>query len=185
MNQIYNKSVYGLINILKNKKTFNIINKITNTKDYDLITKNLYLGNINSANNLDFLQKENIYSIVNCTENEPFHNYFSNKPRIRINIKDNKDNDNIIKFTQDIHLAVLFIDEQIDLNHPTLVHCHWGLMRSATVVCGYLMYKYGLSVDESINYIKELRPMAMNRLYSFSNVLNTYEQNTLKKINNK
>ena len=40
---------------------------------------NLYLGNINAANNIDFLQKKNNSSIVNCSNEIEFHEYFMDK----------------------------------------------------------------------------------------------------------
>jgi predicted protein tyrosine phosphatase len=41
-----------------------------------------------------------------------------------------------------------------------LVHCVQGISRSASVVCGYLMWRYGWSVKESVGFVKRKRPIA-------------------------
>ena len=51
---------------------------------------NLYLGNINAANNIDFLQKNNISSIINYSNKIEFHEYFNDKYKFRLSIDDNK-----------------------------------------------------------------------------------------------
>ena len=60
----FEKSFYKLISFSRNKISLNIFNFITNNEDSILIMPNLYLGNINASNNIDFLKKNNIYYII-------------------------------------------------------------------------------------------------------------------------
>ena len=55
-----------------------MINKIANIDDYNMIIPNLYLGNIKAAHDIDFLKKCDIKAIINCTDKEPFNDYFNN-----------------------------------------------------------------------------------------------------------
>ena len=58
-------------------------------------------------------------------------------------------------------------------------------MRSATVVAGYLIYKYSLSVNDAINIIKEQRPSALSSLYNFNEILYYLENKYVKVLSNK
>ena len=174
--RLFNKIIYSTLNATRNNTSLNIINKIANIDDYNLIIPNLYLGNIKNANNIDFLKENDIHAIVNCTENEEFNEYFIDKPKYRLSINDSKDENNINKFKNDIFNVIYFIEENLNNNKKVYVHCYWGLMRSATVVSGYLIYKYKLSIKDSINIIQEQRPKALVSFYNFNEVLE-YVQN--------
>lgn len=172
---IFNKIVYGALCITRNKKSLAIINKVANIDDYNMIIPNLYLGNIKAANNIEFLKKNNICAIINCTENDNFSDYFKDKSKFRLSIKDSKDNDNMNKFKNDIIDSIDFIEESLNNNKPVFVHCYWGLMRSATVIAAYLIKKYNISKLDAINIVKEQRPMALSSIYNFNEILDFIE----------
>lgn len=182
--KLFNKSIYNILCLTRNKNALNIVNSIANIDDYNLIIPNLYLGNIIYADKVDFLTQNNIGAIINCTEKEPFNDYFENKLKLRVSINDNKDEDNIEKFKCEIINSINFIDDCINNNISVYVHCYWGLMRSATVVAGYLIKRYGISHDDAIKIVKEQRPSALSSIYNFNEVLlfveNTYNT-SLKK----
>jgi protein-tyrosine phosphatase len=123
------------------------------------------------------LKNNNIQAIINCTEKEPFHEFFKKEQCLRIEINDSKDEMNLINFQSKIFDAIRFIDYNIKNNKSVFVHCYWGLMRSATIVCAYIMIKYNLSKEEAINLVKEQRPYAMNSLYNFNEILDFVDQN--------
>lgn len=174
---MFNRIVYSILNITKNTKTLNAVNKVASIDDYNMIIPNLYLGNIKSAHDIDFLTKHNIKAIINCTENEAFSDYFDDSQKIRLAINDGRDVDNINKFKKEIINCIDFIDENLSENRAVYVHCYWGLMRSATVVAGYLIRKYNISSEDAINIIKEQRPMAILPIYNFNEVLHYIEKN--------
>jgi len=183
MNNIFNKILYNALCITRNEKSLSIINKVANINDYNMIIPNLYLGNIKAANNIDFLEKNNILAIVNCKENNDFSDYFKDKTKFRLCIKDSKDIHNINKFKNDIIDSINFIDESLCNNKPVFVHCYWGLMRSATVVAAYLIKKYNISKIDAINIIKEQRPMALSSIYNFNEILDFIENTYVNKNN--
>ena len=51
-----------------------------------------------------------------------------------------------------------FIEEQIKLGKSTLVHCHMGISRSATLLCSYFIAKKNMTARESINFLRNKRP---------------------------
>ena len=167
----FEKSFYKLISFSRNKVSLNIFNFITNNDDYTLIMPNLYLGNINSANNIDFLQKNNISSIVNCSNEIEFHEYFKHKNTFRLSIDDNKEPENIMKFQDNIFNAIKFIDNEINKNRVVLIHCYYGLMRSATVIASYLIVKYKMSVIDAVEFLKKKNKMIFSRSYNFIEIL--------------
>lgn len=174
-----NKTIYNILCNFRNKKSLNIVNKIAKIDDYNLIVPNLYLGNINCASNTDFLIKHNIQAIVNCTENEPFHEYFDSKEKFRISVNDSKNDENIASFKKQIIDGIIFIDKNIEGGNAIFVHCYWGLMRSATVVASYLIKKYGLTANEAIHLIKTQRPYALLSFYNFDEILKFVEETNL------
>ena len=168
---IFNKTIYNILCLSRNKTILNLVNTIGNIDDYNIIVPNLYLGNINYANNIEFLNKHNIGAILNCTENEPFNEYFEDKYKHRLSVNDSKNNENINKFKLEIINCINFIEYCLDRNIPIYIHCYWGLMRSATVVTCYLIKKYNIPYEDAINIIKEQRPYALSSLYNFNEII--------------
>jgi protein-tyrosine phosphatase len=173
--KIINKSIYNILSTLRNIKSLNIINRVANIDDYNLIIPNLYLGNIKNSSNVNFLIEKNIQAIINCTEDEPFDEYFDDKLKLRVKVNDSKEPENILEFKSQIVNAINFIDECIDNNKAVYVHCYWGLMRSATVIACYLIKKYNISSKDAINIVKEQRNFALMSIYNFNEVLEFVE----------
>jgi protein-tyrosine phosphatase len=182
--EFVNKAIYNILCLTRNRRFLNIANKISNIDDYNIIVPYVYLGNINNANNIEFLKKNNITAIINCTENEEFNEYFSDKPKFRLKVNDSKEFDNINNFKNQIINAIIFIDKHREEKKNIYIHCYWGLMRSATVVAGYLIYKYGLSVNDAINIVKEKRPSSLSSIYNFNEVLYYLESKYIKVLPN-
>ena len=176
------KVIYETIKFFRNKETVKFVNEIMEIDNSNLVMENVYLGNIIDSQNLTFLTNNNIGAIVNCTENEPFHPYFddlnstNNKYKIRLEINDSKDAENLDKFLNIIDTGVEFINTQKNVNKQNIfVHCYWGLMRSATVVAGYLMKYEKYSIDAAIELIKNKRPYTFSNLYNFRDILVRYQ----------
>ena len=187
---MFNKAIYNTIGFFRHKKSVKIFNAIMNAENSNIIIENLYLGNIIDAHNLSFLIDNNIGAIINCTEDEPFHQYFimndddniqNEKYILRLDIKDSKDEENVEKFMDIIDNGVEFINTHKNLNNKTVfVHCYWGLMRSATVIAGYLIKYENYSVDNAIELIKNKRSYTFSNLYNFKDILESYQEKISK-----
>jgi protein-tyrosine phosphatase len=197
---MFNKAIYNTIGFFRHKKSVQIFNTIMNVENSNIIVEKLYLGNIIDAHNLSFLVNNNICAIINCTEDEPFHQYFSmnnsinnddnelntnntqnEKYILRLDIKDSKDEENVEKFMNIIDNGVEFINTHKNINKQNVfVHCYWGLMRSATVIAGYLIKYENYSVDYAIELIKNKRSYTFSNLYNFKDILESYQEKISK-----
>ena len=188
---MFNKAIYNTIGFFRHKKSVQIFNAIMKAENSNIIVENLYLGNIIDAHNLSFLIDNNIGAIINCTKDEPFHQYFimndnntqNEKYILRLDIKDSKDEENVEKFMDIIDNGVEFINTHKNLNNKTVfVHCYWGLMRSATVIAGYLIKYENYSVDNAIELIKNKRSYTFSNLYNFKDILESYQEKISKDV---
>ena len=143
------------------------------------ILPNLYLGSIESSENFDFLQKNNISVIVNCSkdiinkfslnllkniEDAPLevqkwlydNSYYIKYYRIPVNDSGKEcDIEDFYKYTND--LLYIIIDEYNKGKH-ILVHCLAGNQRSAAFICAFIMFYKKISLDDSIKYVLEKKP---------------------------
>ena len=173
----FNKAVYNILCLTRNKRSLNFVNRIANIDDYNIIVPNVFLGNMKMASDLDFLQKNNIQAILNCTPDLEYHQYFEDKSKFRLNINDSRDIENINKFKSEVIDGINFIEECVEENKPVYVHCYWGLMRSATLVAGYIIKKYNISSEDAVSIVKSQRPRALSSLYNFNEILVHIEEN--------
>ena len=123
---------------------------------YTQILPGLWLGNEAASQNEDFIRKNRITLIVNCSKKIPntFENRMFGQPTIpgiryiRLPVNDpgplvspsrNQDNlDMIILIPQ----AARAIHHALQRGEHVLVHCHAGAQRSASVVIYYLLFNY-------------------------------------------
>ncbi len=72
-----------------------------------------------------------------------------------------------------LHRIVEWIIGKTKLGERVLVHCYGGLGRSGVVVAAYLVSKYGYGWRESIDYVRSIRPGAIESIEQVS-VLRVY-----------
>jgi dual specificity phosphatase 12 len=144
----------------------------------DQIIPNLWVGNIYSAHNNDFLKNNNIKLIINCTPNKEFTDLKLHK--IRIPVEDDLKIESNKKLLAYGIQAIPLIKQVLDDNMGVLVHCMAGIQRSASIVSLYLMKYYGFNLEESINYIKSRRPITFYNNINFLTALKVYEKNKEK-----
>jgi protein-tyrosine phosphatase len=116
----------------------------------------IYLGALEHSYDKKFLLDKNIQTIVCVTMEEPFFKNDEDMSYITflhiplIDSCSETIHDHFVSFSD-------FIEEQIKLGKSTLVHCHMGISRSATLLCSYLIAKKNMTARDSIKFLKDKR----------------------------
>lgn len=123
------------------------------------IKDGLFLGDIDAAQDADFLQLNGIVHIINCAPRQ-VPNLFQQSldlsyvtcdldDMLRLPFFDLKNRE----FMGIVHL----IDRSLDRTESVLVHSVHGLNRSPSVIIGYLMVKYCWGVDKAFEFLMTKR----------------------------
>jgi len=145
------------------------------------IVPRLYLGNKMDATMLIRLRAANISHILNVTHDLPnvfeADGYFT---YMQLPVQDNWDGNLIDLFPN----AFSFIDNALGKGGVVLVHCLVGISRSSTIIIGYLMLRYGYSLNTAYDHVKGKKSnIAPN--FNFMGQLQDFErtkcQNTQRK----
>lgn len=141
------------------------------------VTPHLYLGGQGDASSASLLRKLKIRRILNVAGECMPHSHPSDSENqaemsqietMHIELKDHSD-ENISTHFSD---ALKFIHEAISQKEAVLVHCRFGVSRSATIVIAYLM-QYGtkespkpspMSYETSFDFVKARRPQVSPNL---------------------
>lgn len=120
-----------------------------------LSDQNVWLGSLASACDRSALKARNITRIISAVYD--INPIFPDDPELiylKIPVLDKPSEQIATHFEK----AIDFIDESIQHGHGVLVHCVYGISRSSTLMCAYLMRKHNMSVKIAIEYIKASRP---------------------------
>lgn len=117
------------------------------------IVPNLFIGNIDDANDIEKIKKNDIKGILNCAI-ECQNRIYGNVEIYKLGLKDDLDEN----LNNHLDAALDYINKFVRNEKNILVHCHKGRSRSVAVVIAYIM-KYGndrsyLSIKQAINIIK-------------------------------
>lgn len=138
------------------------------------IIDRLWIGDVRASEDREFLEKENIEVIVNCTKDLP-HRYepLFTKPLpddvidshfikyFRVPCDDNGKEIEVDNFLRETYKIIDKITELYHSKKKIFVHCVAGQQRSCSfVLC--LMYRLGYSKDEAFAIIMKNRPNAFN-----------------------
>ena len=139
------------------------------------IIDNIYLGDIDAAQNITYLKEYNITAVVNCADE--FFSEYEDIKFIELRLYDDSDPKSENLFPR-IEVAYKFI--KLHSKNNVLVHCAMGVSRSATMVIFYLMKEKGWDYDTCYQYIIERRPtIAPNEGYIYQ--LKQYYDKYIKK----
>jgi protein-tyrosine phosphatase len=138
------------------------------------IIPNLWLANIKTSQDTDFLKEKRIKVIINCTKNIPFANYDCEK--FRIPVDDNLELSEIVNLYKSLWNATDLIASRIIRGESVLVHCHAGAQRSAAVICAFVMRFSKMKLNDCIVFIKTKRPVAFTFSVNFQKALEQYSR---------
>lgn len=116
----------------------------------DEIEPRLFLGNATAARNMQFLKSKQISHILTI-DSFPIPSYVCSGASVQnkyVHLSD-MSRENILEHFTD---CISFIEEALKEKNATngvLVHCFYGVSRSATIVIAYLMKKYCISYQRA------------------------------------
>jgi len=114
-----------------------------------LIVEGLYLSNIKTARNQEFLKSQNITEVLIAAKKLKM--LFSEVNYKRLNLGDGV-KQNIAKYFVE---SIKFIQDSISQKRNVLVHCQAGRSRSATIVVAYVMLKQNLTFEKALEFVKK------------------------------
>lgn len=121
----------------------------------DEIEPGLFLGNLTAATNLAVLKQKDIKFILTL-DTVPLPEHIIQKPSLTtkfIKISDMSKEDMLHRFGE----CIEFIVEALENSKNILVHCYFGVSRSAAIVIAYIMQKYKIGYDLAFERVKSKR----------------------------
>ena len=124
----------------------------------DEIVHNLFLGNLTAATDLEWLKKTKITHIltVDCI---PLPRNIQDSLNVKLKFMQMADmprEDLLTSFND----SNQFIEEALESGGKILVHCYFGVSRSATLVIAFMMKKYNLAFNKAYEAVKNKRRFA-------------------------
>jgi hypothetical protein len=138
-----------------------------------LIVPRLWLGDKDASMDAEFLKREGITSVFNCTKDLPFSPTI--KRQFRVPVDDNlaaEELANMRRWAPEIVAKVL---NEHNHGHTVLVHCFAGKQRSAAVVAMTLVAKTRQTADAAMAYIRQRRPVAFFPEANFDKSIRGFE----------
>ena len=162
-------------------KLISVINDlIVNYSDYkgseadaNLIMNQIWLGNLNTAQDFNFVTSKQIKAIINATTDVP--NKFDFIDYTNYYIKDEDACKENLMYVMECGANI--INSSVIDQKPILVHCKRGHHRSASIIAFYLMKYHNMSLIYAIYLIKTARPTTFRRITCMLQELILYEIN--------
>ncbi len=148
------------------------------------ILPGLWLGNRNAALNSQWLQKNNIEAVFNCTKDIPFSPVISRQYRLPVD--DNLKADEIRNMTLWSHEAVYKVLAEYNKGNHILIHCAAGMQRSAALMAMTLIALKGMVWHQAVTFIQGIRSIAFQPGTNFKDSIlefdKSYHQDILPRL---
>jgi atypical dual specificity phosphatase len=142
--------------------------------DGSRVTDNIYISDLATAFNKDRLKEEGITHVVNLVLGMDSI-YPEDFKYLNIPLRDIANQD-ILKY---LDTCVDFMHEAISLGGKVLVHCSYGVSRSASVIIAYLIKYKKLTYNEAYDFLKNQRGV-IEPNPGFKKQLQIYSENILE-----
>jgi len=124
------------------------------------IKDRIWLGAAVNMENLEFLKAEGITHILNCTQEvelpKKVESYVKGFQRVAIQDRTTED------LLSVIYKGILWIDEVLsNEKNIILIHCREGKSRSASFLCGFLIWKENVAFESALSTVRSRRTVAM------------------------
>lgn len=159
---------YYFNKVYSSLKYYNIINS---TFDADQIIDNLYIGSISSCYDINMLKQIGITHIISVIAGfePPFPSDFE---YLVINALD--DENTLLK--DKFKICNEFIENGLENNGKVLIHCVFGKSRSATILCAYLIDKFGMSYNNTLSVLQKKREIIEPNKFFETQLIEYYNQ---------
>ena len=140
------------------------------------IIPGLYLGNRNSAFDVNFLKSRNINIIFNITPDVHFIKGFDEIKKIRININNKFQNDEIqkkenLEFSYQIDKILCFIKSNLEKGKTILVHDKRGHFRASTIILCFIMKYMNVNLKNAMKLLRIKYPVKKLEIHLFKDCL--------------
>ena len=143
-----------------------------------LIFRWLYLGTFSNACDINELRRIGIRYILNCAAECQNCHLPGDIKELHLNIRDEKNFNLFSYFEQaNIFLNKIRLQEEI-----VLVHCKFGISRSASFIIAYLIKYFGFNVESALRYLKSKRTQInpnegfLKQLYNYEKLFKTKDK---------
>lgn len=138
------------------------------------IIPNLWLGNVKASMDEDFIKKNRIEVVFNCTKNLPFSPIIPIKYRIPVD--DNLEEDEIRNMELWSNEIAFRIIAEYKQGRPILVHCMAGMQRSAAAVAMMLIAFLQIHSFDAMKLIKDRRQIAFHPRANFGRSIDCFDR---------
>jgi protein-tyrosine phosphatase len=143
-------------------------------EDATEILPKLWLGNAKASMNEEFIQRNHIEVVFNCTKNLPFSRMIP--IQYRVPVDDNLEEEEIRNMELwSSEIAYKMINEY-KTGKAVLVHCMAGMQRSAASVAFLLIAFMNMRALDAMKMIKELRPIAFYPRANFGRSIDYFDR---------
>ena len=122
----------------------------------NMIGKRLWLGDHRVARDIEWMERNHIHTVINCTDIIPFYNPATHN--IRLSVCDNSSHEMNRKMAAKLPRLTKRIATLLQERKSILVHCRAGRQRSATVVVAFLMMYGGYTREDGEAFLCSCRP---------------------------
>ena len=138
------------------------------------IIPRLWLGNFKASMNEEFIRKNNIQVVFNCTKNLSFSPIIPIKYRVPVD--DNLEEEEIRNMELWSSEIAFKIIAEYRKGYPILVHCMAGMQRSAAAVAFVLIAFQHMHALDAMRMIKGIRPIAFTPRANFGRSIDYFDR---------
>jgi hypothetical protein len=131
----------------------------------DQVDPNIFIGDVNGAENISVLRNNHITHIINTAGELP--NFFAQNKKpggdpefhyLNLGLQDNPTHgeEDLLEVLEPSYRYIMGVLKR-NRNAHIFIHCHLGRSRSASIVLYYLMRSKSWSFEQSLDYLKRAR----------------------------
>ena len=136
------------------------------------IVDNLFLGDIDDVQSLNFIADHNIQLIINAAEEVSIPDYATVNKVINLNWKDSLKQEISFNLLDEL---IETINEYLHDGKGVLVNCYAGISRSTTIIIAYMMKMFNMKFKKAYWHVIEKRVDVMPN-DNFILILKRYEK---------